>query len=502
VTDSERSPFSLAAFRRGVALTGSGSVLSIGFLLLEMAVAVRFLTTEAYGLYVLLISVANFLVMVSDFGLKTSVTQMIAAALPERRGAIAHSALLFRLGVCAVIITLLWPMQGLLSFLADEALLYVAYLPLLFVVASLDELLNGILQGFQQYRSLATALALRSALRFALTLAFLSVLRLGVLALVYSWILTFAVSTIFQFVVMAAPKRPAFSRAALVSLLRFGFPLQVTRYLWFAFYQVNFLLLGTLAGPASVGYYAVASRIPEAFERLFESYIAVFFPSVSALLASGKRAQADWVVNGSLRLVSFTVSLAALVCVLFGGRILGLVFSDKYAASGMVFGVLMVALQMSILVTLMGYALTAAGHPTRSLAVNSARAAVNICGNLVLIPLLGTIGPAVAVAIACHATNPLAVWLLRRSEVAVHAAPYVKHAATLLLCAGLAWLAEGLGLVSLALEPAFGLAVVGLFVGLNALLKTVSRDDFGLLLPGIAKLRPGVQKESVTYGQQ
>lgn len=504
MSDSDRSAFHLTSFRRSVMFTGSGSSLNILFLLMEMVAAVRFLSTEAYGVYVLLIAVTNFLVMVSDFGFKTAVTQMIAGSAPEHRAAIAENALAFRLLVSTCIVAALWPAQNLLSLLSppESAMRYAVYLPLLFTFASFDELLNGMLQGFHQYRHLAIVSVARGILRFILTLFFLGLLDLELTGLIYSWILSFAASCVFQLVVLPIPKRITLSRQMLGSIVRFGFPLQVTRYLWFAFYQTNVLLLGALAGPASVACYAVAARIPDAFERLFESYIAVFFPSMSALLASVKRAQADWVLNHSLRLISFVSSFAALVGVLFGHQAMVMVFSEKYADSGKVFGVLMVALQVGFLFTLMGYTLTAAGYPGRSLAVNLTRAVINVVGDLALIPLLGVMGPAIASLVASHGSNPIALLLLKRSGMAAEVGPYVKQSAVLLIYAAVAWSAEALQWVDQSVQPVFGAAVLTLFVGTSFLTGAISREDLSLLLPRITKNGSSLPKESVQYGQR
>ena len=64
----------------------------------------------------------------------------------------------------------------------------------------------------------------------------------------------------------------------------------------------------------------------------------------------------------------------------------------------------------------MGYALTAAGYPGRSLGENSIRTTLNLLGNLVLIPILGTVGPAIARLLSVYISNPINVWLLRRSN--------------------------------------------------------------------------------------
>src|SRR5690606_32112545 len=104
-----------------------------------------------------------------------------------------------------------------------------------------------------------------------------------------------------------------------------------------------------------------------------------------------------------------------------------------------VFGIMMIGLQMSFVVVTIGYTLTAAGFPARSLGVNVVKSALNVVGDLILIPILGFIGPALAGAIASYVANPIGVWLLRRSDIAIEVRSYVKQTLILLVCAGLFW---------------------------------------------------------------
>jgi O-antigen/teichoic acid export membrane protein len=255
---------------------------------------------------------------------------------------------------------------------AHVLLPFAGYIPLMLAFASLDELLLGMLQGTQSFRQMATAQILRSMLRLVLTVTFIGVMALGLMGLVYSWILSFALSATYQYFALPTQKNLAFSRPLLTEALRFGLPLQGSRFLWFVFLQVNPILLGTLAGPTSVAYYSVAARIPDALQRLSESFTAVYFPTVTALIAKGSRLEATRILNYSLRLASFVAAVAALTAIVFGEQIIVTFFSDTYARSAPAFGLLMIALHMTFMVNLMGYTLTSAGHPGRSLGENVA----------------------------------------------------------------------------------------------------------------------------------
>jgi O-antigen/teichoic acid export membrane protein len=478
------------SFRRGVAFSSAGAAISIAALFLEAIVAVQLMPANSYGVYVLLVAVVNFGVTIVDAGLKTAITKFVAGAGDDQRPTLVYSALAFRLAAIAGVSSLVWLGRGLLGLLDASGSLrsYAGYIPPMLLVASLDELLLSALQGCQAYRQMALAQIVRSVLRLGLTSVMLGVVGLGVSGLIYSWILSFAASLVYQYLALPVARRPSWRRAPLAEMLRFGLPIQLNRLLWFTFYRVDVLLLGVFAGPASVAFYEVAAKIPDAFQRLFDSFTAVYFPRVSALLAGGRRAEADRTLNTSLRLTSLVVGTLALAGVVFNQEIMTRLFSQKYAASGPVFAVLMLAGHMTCLVNLMGYTLTAAGHPGRSLGENLIRTALNVAGDLLLIPALGIAGPAYATLAASYAANPVAVWLLRRGGTRVVITPYATQALLLLGCAGLFWWFQPAGLVYKA-------AFVGLFAVASVLLATVSRADLRLVLPAGGVKLPGRTKE-------
>jgi O-antigen/teichoic acid export membrane protein len=480
------------SFFQGVTFTGAGIAVNIIFLFLETVVAVRLLDTDSFGVFVLLTVVVNFLVMATDFGYKTAVTQLIASSDHTRQAALANSALLFRLLVVALVSALIWLGWYALRLVDPSRALvrYAAYVPIMLLAASLDELLLAILQGYQAYHHMAVAQVLRGVLRLGLSVVFLFILNLGMMALIYSWIVSFGIAAAYEYLVLPLSRRLFLNRYLMGEMLRFGFPLQLNRFLWFVSGQIDTLLLGALLGPTAVALLSVAGRIPKALLRLSHSYTAVYFPTVTELLAEGKRSQARWLLDHSLRLISFGMALVALTSVVFSRQIVTLLFSEKYAASSPVFALLMIALHMTVLVTLMGYTLTAAGYPGRSLGANAIQEILRVLADLVFIPVFGFVGPTYARLMAYYVANPLSVWLLRRSDIRVTVAPYVKQTALLWLCSAAFWWAQPEGYM-------VGAAIIAVFLVLNIALSTVSRDDLRLVLPEAVTKQLGKRKEAI-----
>jgi O-antigen/teichoic acid export membrane protein len=484
-------------FRKGVYSIGLGSIVNIICLFLETIVAVRLLSAEIYGVYVLLVAVVNFFVTIVDFGCKTAVVQFISSSDHNRQAALANSTLIFRLLVIAVISVFIWLAQDMLRFLdpTGELAHFTSYIPLMLAVASLDELLLAELQGFQSFRHMTIAQIVRSLVRLCLSIFFLVVLKLGLNALIFSWVISFTISSVYQYIVLPISKRIVLQLSSLKEMLHFGFPIQLDRILWYGANRLDVLLLGMFVGPTGVAFYNIAVTIPSSLVRLTQSYVSVFFPMMAALLAKERRKEATWMLDHSLRLCSFAGALAALVAVVFSKEIITLLFSAKYIASSMAFSLLMMAFHMTFLVTLTGYTLTAAGFPKRSLGQNTVNVVLTVLVDLLLIPPLGFIGPAFAQVISSYAANPVSVWLLRRSDIRITVAHYVKQIVLLWIGAALFWWTRPDGF-------AYKLAIVALFVVINSALATISVEDLKLILPDIVIRRLSSLKEVLLHDRK
>ena len=472
------SPARPRQFRRGLLLTASSTGIVVISLFAETMIAARVLTTTDYGIYVLMLAVVNFFVTAVDFGFKAAVTQMIASSDHDEQVALANMAILARVVVVGVVALLIWLVRDVLVlFDTSGNLLRMAFfVPVMLAVLSFDELLLSILQGFQAYQRLAIAQVTRTLLRLILSATFLLVLNEGVQGLVYSWIIAYGLGVIYEFFAIPIPKRIVFRKALFTDLLRFGLPLQGNRFLWFLFDRIDVLLLGTLAGPMGVAYYSVANKVPDALQRLADSFIAVYYPTVSALLSNKRNKHAHWYLNHSLRLVSFLTALATLVAVVFGKEIVHLLFSDKYLISVPGFGLLMLAFHLMLTVNLLGYTLTAAKQAGKSLAANVLLTTTQVITDWLLIPILDFMGPAVAGNLSACLNMPVNILLLRRIGIRVAVSSLVKQMGLLLAFGGLAWWLQP---QSLILKGGILLIYVAACIWLN----TISIEDLSLIVP-------------------
>jgi teichuronic acid exporter len=307
-------------FVSGLLTTGAGYSFTIVFGFLGLAIAARQITTEQFGVYILLEIVASLFVVFSDLGIGLSTTQHIAATADTVAiQFLVNTVISCRLLICIVL--------GLLTFLCKPIILTIFKAPLLaeltlFIsilgsLTSLDMLFAYILRGFQSYKNIAIAQILASGLKASLIVVFLVILKLDLMGLVYASIISVSVSVLWQYSVIPDKRKWSISFPALKKLMTFGFPLGMNSLLTFAFQKTDALIIGTLLNPIQVAYYGVASKIPDSLLRFFQFFEIVYLPSVSESHSKGERGQTTALLNNSLRLISFASTTAVLITLLF-----------------------------------------------------------------------------------------------------------------------------------------------------------------------------------------
>jgi O-antigen/teichoic acid export membrane protein len=233
------------------------------------------------------------------------------------------------------------------------------------------------------------------------------------------------------------------------------------------------------AGVESVGYFAVAARIPDALQLLGDSYFRVYFPSITSMISSRRQHDVNLMMERSVRLISFTAGLAAVVAAAFGHEIMVVVFGQQYSTVVTVFVLMMLALHMSLTVNVLGYTLTAAGQPGRSLGVDVVRSAVSGALAVMLVPFLGVAGAALSLVLGSYVSYPVAVRLVRTSyaQAGIDGRLHVRQTLLVLGCA----------LVLLVVTPAepiiagvLKLGVVSSFLVLTAVMGNISLNDLAL----------------------
>ncbi|MEM8859677.1 MAG: oligosaccharide flippase family protein, partial [Chloroflexota bacterium] len=397
------------SFNLSVLLNGSSTAINVVLLLVEGMIASRFVTGSNNGIFLVIISLINFFMVFSDLGFKSGITQRIASAPDDKKSVLANSSITFRLLMISIVSFVLWLTVDLIALFDgfEDIGNYIFFIiPMLFAT-SMDELMIGILRGFQIHKPLATLQVVKAVLRVGMTALLVLVFDLQLLALIISWTVGLGVASLIAYFSLPIKKQLIIDYESTLGMLNFFRPLILIRIVaFFRIYASNFLLNGVL-GPESVAFYGFAQKIPQGVQSLTEAYNSVFYPQITEQRANNENEKANDFLNNSLRILCFLLGGVALFGFIFGEEMMTFLFSDTYAAAGPLFGLILVGLQVQIVNTFIGFALTGAGHPKEnSWAITvSTPLMLGLIYLLILILPNGLFGPIVGIIIEAAILN-------------------------------------------------------------------------------------------------
>jgi O-antigen/teichoic acid export membrane protein len=467
-------------FLLGVTKVGFAAGVSAFLSFLAFILAIRWVSKEEIGAFVLFRTIGGLFVLVADMGLGRAATRFIAMSASDEQRAIINATLWVRLLLSGII--------GLIIYLAESAVAFLVpspaimrlyfYLPLFFLALSFSTTCRYILQGLHYYGHIAAAETGAALVNLALTCLFAMAFSWGGLGLVVAVIASETLSTGYQLYML--PWRYGTTRWLTTgrNLLRFGFPLQLNNFLTFLFNGIDPLLIGTFLNPISVAYFNVAARIPERCGSLLQAFISVYYPHMAELFGRERKQEAENFLNHSLRLLAFVTLFVALAVTLFQESIVKILFTAEYLPSASALALLMITLAMSSIGNPLGNTLVAAGYPLLPALINLVHAGIHTITTIVMIPIWGFMG-AVYAALFSHAISiPVNVWVLRGKGVAVNSRNYLLPFGVFGACWSVwVFVHTDIFLVNVA--------ILGMFVFLNMTLGIVTTRDISTLLQNL-----------------
>lgn len=487
----------ISHFFSGTIFIGFARVSTIVLGLVSVMLATRYLTTEAYGAYVLVMLFSSFLAQFISFGLGLVIPRYLASSEDELyKTTLINTVFHFRIIVVFVAGLLIAVFRPLIAGFLDSALLtdILTATPLVFLFVSFSQLFESILRGRFEFRAIGVIEFISEVFELVLLILLVVVYRMGFWGLIMAKAATRAIWIVLAYRAIHFKHRWELDAPLLKELLKFGFPLQMQFIFDFAFSKLDTLIVGSLLGARGVAFYDIARKIPDSLMQLYSVFISVYFPLSANVYATEKREKTDYVLNNSIRLVAFLAVFAALIIAFFGKNIIVLLFSEEYLAVYWVLVLLMIGLVVDMVEELLGYSLVAIGEPDKPLYINIMKAAISLVGNLAILPVLGYVGAALVYIFGNLVALPANVFFLRKKGISPDLGASFKLFIIfgLLFSSFLLWNPDS---VPVALFLAF------LYFPLNLLLSVITLRDASILFGEVAtlwaKLRdklPGRQK--------
>ncbi|MFV8818155.1 flippase [Haliea sp. E17] len=205
----------------------------------------------------------------------------------------------------------------------------------------------------------------------------------------------------------------AVSLGTAMSLVRESLPLYVVALTQLVIVWSSQVFLGAWVAPEEVAVYTIAQRVAMLTSFALVAVNSVVAPRYAVLYHEGRLTELERISKRSVRLMLAIATPLLLLMLVFPGLILG-IFGPAYTAGTLVLSVLALGQFVNVVTGSVGYLLQMSGHyrEVRNNTLFAALVAVSL--NVLLTPQFGSLGAAVAAAIAMSIVNLLGVWQVNR----------------------------------------------------------------------------------------
>lgn len=401
----------------------------MAFHFVSIMLLTRNLSKEEFGLYILIMATMYLFNLFAGFGFGITLTKFISSEDEYKSGEVLSTVFIARtVPLILVVIAFYFIGEIAVRPIDEELVNYITFIPILIIVVNYRDLLYNLLQGIKLFKMLAIAQVSSAILRVVLIITFISLNYLDLEKLVIIEILATSFALVIQLSVIPFRSFSKFSTnfQTFKSLLKFAFPLYLNNILTFVYDKVNLFIISIYLTTASVAYYDVADKMPNALKKLFYSFIMVYFPNIANLFSQGKLEDAKKLMQKSLNIISYAISLGVLIAFIFKEEIVTIIFSANYLASATAFSLLMLNFYLRAISNVLGYSLVSAGYSSTSIKTNSVASVFSITGSLVLIPQLGFIGAVYSLLLMNLVSQVIYTFYLKKYIFTLKTIEYLK----------------------------------------------------------------------------
>ena len=412
-------------------LQGSGIVMlgtfsKAGMVFATEVMAARILLPERYGLITWGLLLINLISTLTGFGLNTAVRRFLPLYRAQNdpgsvRGTVVLSILLSATGGVIGGLLLFFGAGWLAtSVMGDEReriilLTFVFALPLL----SLQRNMFSVFGGFQlpRYKVLLEDLLVPGGFLIVVVSAW--AMDWKEVHIARGYVLVFLLSTVLSLIF--ALRRTPYKQIRKVrpkyrvrEILEFSWPCIFTEVLVKTTGIIDILLIGALTTAYDVGIYRTASNPASLMYFSLGCLGFLYLPIVTEYIGRGNTAQ--WKdLNARVARWSMLVNFPLFATLFFfPNEVVHTVYGPAYPEAALVLRILAAAYFGHVMVGLTGTNLVAAGMTKVQLGAHLVGLAINIGGNLLLIPLYGVQGAAVTTLLSIWTVNGICLIVMRR----------------------------------------------------------------------------------------
>ena len=412
------APGSPDHYRRRV-LISTTSVLSSNLVVALLGtVSLRLMTTRLgpsqYGDFVASLSFVASAMLIADLGVNAITGREIAKS-PEHAASILGHNLGLRLTLSALFV----PIVSFLGFLAypGSANATLRYCVVLAACAVPFDALRSVCLGYFVAGVRNHVAALMSLVQQAIFVGLIIIalwLGKGVLACVYVYLLATIVTGLLTFVTTRRNVRfgPKFNLRRWRTIVAQSFSIGIIQIINLLYLKADLIILSIMSTSTNVGIYGVAYAII----TFFLIVPSIFMTSLLPAMTTANESDLGRIVDRAMRYLAAAGVLVATATLCFGGQAIRVLAGEKFAAAAVPLSILAVSCVFSYLNAALGFASVARNRHHKMIVVSLLGLAINVIANIIVIPIYGINGAAMAYLIS-EGVTLCGVYIVFRRDV-------------------------------------------------------------------------------------
>jgi O-antigen/teichoic acid export membrane protein len=431
--ESQKFRSQMGQISRHSAVYFAGTMFSAGAGYVFKVYLARVLGAEALGLYALGMTIIGFVGVFKGFGLPQAAVRFVASYNATGRYQELRAFMFRAVGLLlaanvllGVVVILAGPWVAEHVYHAPTLSQYLGLFTLIMILGTLTAFFGQVLQGYKDVSRRTVInnfigspvvmtwtvilVTLGMGLRGYIVAQVLCALTILVLMMMAVWNSTPQAARSFSLQLPPFPKEVISFSAAVYGI----------DFLRFLLSQSDKVLIGMFLGPRDVGIYAVSTAIVVYVAIVLQSVNQIFSPTIAELHSSGQHALlgrlfqtlTKWIIGLSLPVASVVIAFAHPIMSMFG---------HDFEAGWPILIVGALGQLVSCSVGSVGFLLLMSGNQNRLIRVQMVMTVVMVGLSLLLIPLWGIFGAAVAAAVTTAGTN---LWNLQQVRSALGISPY------------------------------------------------------------------------------
>lgn len=374
------------------------------------------------GLYFLSVTSVEIFSTVSRLGLENGALKFISIAHASAERGVVATVYRRCVGISALsALAMVLPAGAILTFApigGKHNAEFVALVPLLLIALIPVTVLPVQTEAFKALGRPGTALFMQTVLpQSAILLVSVMLASWGMATqttVLMCYVGAFCLAALLAFVRWWTIVNDVWQKAnfSIALLLRTSLPILIVTSLNLVIAWTDTLALGILSDAEQVGIYGVALRISSTTTFILIAINSVVAPQFAALHSGGRLAELELLARRSSFWTLAIASPLILVFMLFPAEILGL-FGQQFVAGTWSLRLLALAQLVNVSTGQLTSLLIMTGHERLMRNNMIFSAALNLAGNIALVPVLGALGAAISTAVSISVMKIVAWWIAR-----------------------------------------------------------------------------------------